>query len=567
MPSPLGRVYDNIRTGQMVVRDAARMREIVSVLARHGFGALVQEMAASDRWIARKLAELRTRRAAVESLPLERRIVHAIQELGPTFVKFGQMLSTRPDLVPAALMNELQTLQDRVPPMPENEVRGVIENELGRPVEELFARFRSQPLASASIAQVHRASLRGAGIPVVVKVQRPGIASRIEADLEIMMWLARAAEAAFPQARLFSPAGMVREFERAILQEIDFTIERSNLERFRENFRSRPRVVFPQPYPSHSARRVLTMDYLEGVKITEIDPEKHDVEEIVRTGLDAVFKMIYEDGFFHGDLHPGNLLVRSDGAVCFLDCGLCGRLSRRQRDVLTDMMLAVTRQDFEGLARILWRVGIHGPDSTRDYGAFEADVAARTERWFAGKKMAEIEFGHMFTDLIQIALEHRIRMPTEFTMVFKAIVTIEGVGKQLQPDLDLISAVRPYARRVLAERYRPRRLLEFGYALVRDLSDMLGSAPQTLESLAVDVRAGRARIPVEVREVESLRRTYDRAQQRYALSLLAAAAALCGTLALDHGTPVALGVPALSAAFYLVAAACGAAFVLETFRR
>ena len=559
MATTIQRAYQNLRTGEAVFRDANRFRQILGVLTRHGFGALVQQLNLDDRWLLKKLLEMRS--GEVERLPLERRILLAIHDLGATFVKLGQILSTRADLLPPALISELKTLQDGVPPMPTGDVREIIRAELGGEVEEFFDDFEPQALASASIAQVHRARLKDRDTQVVVKVQRPNLKPQIEADLEIMGFLARALEASFPEARLYSPAGIVEQFEQAIRKEIDFTHEIEHIERFRRNFAGRDDVHFPSAYAALSTPRVLIIDYIDGIKITSITPDAYAVERVVRTGLDTVLQMIFADGFFHGDLHPGNLLVRRDNVLCVIDFGLCGRLTARQRDLLIDMISGLAQQDFAAVARVFWRVGEHGPESTQHYDAFEADVVECLERQFAGKTIEQIEVSSFFRDLVALALKHRIRMPPDYTMTFKAIITMEGVAKELVPDLDLLADVRPYITNLVAERYSPRRLAQNAYDALRELSDSAGSLPSTARGILEDLHAGRTRVNVEVTRLEELQRTYAAVHRRNMIAVLAATAALCGTLALDYREHTMFGLPALSFWFYSAALAFGGWFL------
>jgi ubiquinone biosynthesis protein len=455
------------------------------------------------------------------------------------------------------MIAELRTLQDRVAPLSFEEVRTVIVEDLSAGPDELFAELSPIPLATASIAQVHRARLPDGG-EVVVKVQRPGLRPQIEADLEIMGFLARALEVNFPEARMFSPAGMVAEFERAIFKELDFGIELQHLERFRQNFKDNDRVRFPEPLRSLSTTRVLTMEYIDGTKITDISAADFDLERVMDTAFEAVLQMIYVDGFFHGDLHPGNVLVRDDGTICFIDVGLCGRLGPRQQDLLIDLLIAVVQQNFENVARLFWRMSLRDKDSTGDYAAFEHDVIECAEGWFAGKTMAQIEFSRVLGDLVALSLRHRIRLPPDYTMTFKAVMTMEGVGKQLRPDLDLLTAARPYAARLIAQRYQPQRLFESGYTAVRDLIEAVGSAPEMTRTILEDFLAGRSMINVESRQLDELRAAYAQVQQRQTIGLLAAAMAVCGTLALDYGEARFIGLPFLSLLFYAIAAALGA---------
>lgn len=551
MAGTIRRVVDNVRAGQTMFRDAARFRQIVSVLARHGFGAFVVRLNLGDVWLLGRIAELR--RQADERLPIERRVLRVIQELGPTFVKLGQILSTRPDVVPLALVAELSTLQDAVPPMGIDDVRAVVREDLGGELDELFAAFDEEPLASASIAQVHRATTRE-GADVVVKVQRPGIRPQIEADLEILAFLARAAEANFDELRTLSPTGIVAEFEKAIMRETDFRQELDNIGRFRRNFADVPGVRFPRTYKELSTARVLTMERVVGTKITRITPDRFDVPGVVQTAIDAVAHMIFEDGFFHGDLHPGNALVGDDGVLYFIDLGLCGRLTRRQRDMIVDLMLALVREDLEGVARIFWRIGIHGPESSSDYEGFAGDVVEVMERWFAGRTMKEIEFAGFLRDVLDGAMRYRLRIPTDYTMTFKALITMEGVAKQLAPGVDIVSAVRPYVVRLASERYSPANLARMGMDAARELSETLSALPEATRSILEDVRAGRTRINVELTQLAELQRAQRRSQGRLGSALLAAACALSGTLALDRGGWLLFGMPAVSFWFYLAAA-------------
>ena len=556
MATALRRAYDSYRTGESLIRDANRLRQIVTVLVKHGFGALLRELHLDERWALKKIFELTA--VVADDTPLERRVVLAIHDLGPTFVKLGQILSTRGDLLPRELIAELETLQDDVPAMAADEVRGIVRAELGRDPDEIFDEFAGEPLASASIAQVHTARLRGTGEEVVIKIQRSHIAEKIEADLEIMRYLAWALERNFPEAALYAPVGIVAQFERAIRKEIDFRNEVENIARFRANFAGVEGVHFPAAFDDLSTGRVLAMERIRGVKLTAMSPDHVDVDGVVRNGIDAVLKMIFEDGFFHGDLHPGNLLVREDGVLCFLDFGLCGRLTPRQRDDLVDMMLALVGKDYAGLARLYWKLGDRAV-GTEGYAEFEADVIECLERRFADKTVGEIEFGAFFRDLIDLALVHRVRMPPDYTMTFKAVITMEGVAKQLVPDLDMLALARPRLAALAARRLDPRRWMQSGYDVVRDLTDAAGDLQQISRAGLSYLKAAEQaahRTPDRERE---WRRAYSSVQRRNRQAALAATSGLCAVLTLDHGGAVLLGIPAGSLLFLAIATVLGLA--------
>lgn len=554
MPTALRRAYDSFRTGESLIRDANRLRQIVTVLVRHGFGAWLSELQLDERWALKKILEL----TAIEpdGTPFERRVVLAIHDLGPTFIKLGQILSTRGDLLPRELIAELETLQDDVPALPAEVVRDIVRAELGRDADELYEDFEAVPLASASIAQVHGARLRDSGERVVVKVQRPDLAEKIEADLEIMRYLAQALERNFPEARFYTPSGIVAQFERAIRKEMDFREEVENINRFRANFAGVEGVHFPAPFEELSTTRVLTMERIEGVKVTALSADDVTVDRVVRNGIDAVLKMIFEDGFFHGDLHPGNLLVRPDGTLCFLDFGLCGRLTPRQRDDLVDMMVALVGRDYPGVARVCWRLGDR-PPAADGYAAFEADLTECLERRFADKKIADIEIGAFFADLIQLSQTHRIAMPPDYTMTFKAVMTMEGVAKQLVPELDMLEAARPRLAELAARRLDPRRLVQSGYDVIRDLSDAAGDLQQISRAALAYLRTAEAGMRGTAARDREWRRGYSAVQRRNRQAALAATSALCGVLVLGRGDALLFGLPAGALLFFVLAAVLG----------
>ncbi|MEW6776347.1 MAG: AarF/ABC1/UbiB kinase family protein [Bdellovibrionota bacterium] len=549
MATAIRKVYDNVVRSRTVVRDANRFRQIVTVLVRHGLGAFVGRLGIREKWMSGVLRRDGEEAAQAHALPLPKRVLRAIQELGPTFVKLGQILSTRPDLVPPEFVEELKTLQDRVPPFPYEQVRQQIQAQLEKPAEEIFERFDQEALASASIAQVHRARLK-TGEEVVVKVQRPGIRAQIEADVEILAFLARQLELNFPETKLFSPLGIVREFEKAITKEIDFRIELDHLERFRRNFEGFEGVRFPAPWKDLTTREVLVMEFMDGIKITGIlGRTEYDQRKVVKIGFALVFKMIYEDGFIHADLHPGNLFVMPDSTLGLIDCGLIGILTPRQKDNLSRLIINLVQQDYRGMCRLLWKMGIHHHPSEY-FETFEADASQIMQKWFSFKNMSEIDFGAFFKDLVDGALRHQIIMPPDYTMTFKAIVTMEGIAKQLCPDVNLIDEARPHVTRMLADRYSPARLAQEFWEEARHVGQSILSLPEKVGQTLDELRQARARVTVEVAETRRALEAYQLASNRLQLAILEAALLLCGTLTLDYPEPRLFGLPGLPVVFY-----------------
>ena len=491
------------------VKDLGRLQTIVGVLAKHGFGEVVTRTG-----LGSLLGTVR-RTESAPRLKTGERIRHVLQDLGPSFIKLGQVASTRPDVVPADILCELAKLQDEVPPAPFEELRPLIEAELGAPLETLFTEFDEVPLASASIGQVHKAQLRTdeGPVPVVVKVQRPGVKEVIELDLDLLYWLAHAIERSIPEARLYQPVKMVREFDRAVSAELDFGLEADHAERFARNFQGKRNVKFPAVHRDASSRRVLTLEFLAGRKVDQACLEGgYDGERISKIAVDAIIQMVFEDGFFHADPHPGNLFVLGDPdapVLGFLDLGLVGHLTPTLRDRTIDLMVAAVREDFRGIADARWAIG--RPTKKVDRQAFEAEVTVLAQKYL-GKSLGEIEVGMLLRDLVDGSRRYGIEVPEGFLMMGKALMTIEGIGKAIHPDLDVFTEVRPYFLRLVQLRYSPEKITQDVLRGVMRLSHAAGEMPLQLQEILEDLRRGA--FSVEVRET-SLRSAADKLGKRF----------------------------------------------------
>ena len=429
------------------VRDAGRLQQVALVLVKHGLGFLVAGI---------QLPGIRASRR-FESTP--ERVVAALQELGPTYIKLGQILSTRSDVIPPAYIAALETLQDGVEPLPFARIDEQLAADIGPGWRELVASVQEEPLATASIAQVHRARLQD-GQEVVLKVQRPGIGPKIRADLNILELLASRAVAEFPEVELFDPHGILSEFEKSILAELDFTAEARNMRRFQQNFRAIPHVVLPEVVEPLSGRRVLCMTFLDGVKIREARAQGFDMRLVGERYLEVAYSMLFDHGFFHGDLHPGNVLVLPGERIGVIDCGMVGRLSGPMKDDLAALLVALDRGDNRTIARLFFDIALK--DARVDYAAFERDAMEVVETHWSGGSIAEMHIGAFLMDLTRRALRHRVLAPPEFTMFFKAVLTTEGLAKAVLPEVDPIAAAQPSVRRLLAERWSQERLLDDG---------------------------------------------------------------------------------------------------------
>lgn len=541
-------LYDSSRTLSVVVKDASRARRIATILARYGFAQLLSRRGAGAEDARRQMLATDDGRPRKD---VADRLVSMLEELGPTFVKFGQILSTRPDLIPARLAGRLQLLQDKVAPVPYADVQKTIFESFGLPPEELYASFDKEPIAAASMAQVHGAVTKD-GRDVVVKVQRRGIRPTIEADLSLLRFFAAQVLDIFPEAAMFDLAGMVAEFEKSLMRELDFDVERQNLERFRANFEDKPRVHVPAVFPALCSRTVLTMERVRGRKLTMID----DVEarrDVASVYLDAAYQMLFEDGFFHGDLHPGNVFLEDDGRLGLIDFGMVGRLSRQNREKIVDVIFAVLNEDLEGVARIWYSLG--RPTARVDYAAFEADVVEVLERHVVGRPMEDWDLGGFFRDLASGAVRHGIRLPADFTMMFKAMVTTEGLARQIVRDVNPIEAARPYIEALIKERYSLDRVKKMAVVEGIRVADLVREMPGAIERLMTRLEAGDLALRMRHEELEPQVTRLVRAGNRASVSIVVAAASLTGALTMGRGPIVAFGMGAVTLGAFAVAVA------------
>jgi ubiquinone biosynthesis protein len=493
-------------------QDVQRLRQIFTVLAKHGYGHIIERLGLRD---SRVLGVIIPTPSARPSSNAER-LRQALEELGPTFVKLGQILSTRPDLIPPTYIDEFSKLQDNVPPFPYEDAANQIKMELGVEVEGVFANFDPNPIASASLAQVHKATLQN-GALVAVKIQRPGIKPLIESDIDLLYLIARLVENSIPELRLYSPRKVVREFERAITRELDFTIEAANAERFRRNFGLNPDLYFPKVYGELSGKKALTMEFIEGVKITDAPLRGYDPRLIARRGLRAVVEMVFRDGFFHADPHPGNIFVMEGGRLAYLDLGLVGRVSEEVRDTMLLLILSIMREDFEEVVRIFYKIGIKEDDV--DMSEFRADVIDICEKHF-GKPLKYIEFGAFIKDILEGAFRHRIRIPLEYALMCKALITMEGVGKKLDPDINIFEESHPYLVEIFKKRYNLNRVSSDLAKSVVTLSRTIQEAPPQLKGILDNLESGRFKIRVEDTGAEKSASTWEKIVNRLILSLI-----------------------------------------------
>ncbi len=484
------------------VQDLKRLREISAVVVRHGFGEL---------WDRAKIWDVLGRREDGRRLSREelratsaRRFRETLAELGPTFIKLGQILSSRPDILPLDFIAELSQLQDSAAPMPVATVFQLIEKGLGRPAQQLFAAIDPEPMASASIAQVHRARLLG-GEEVVVKVQRPGIEEQIRSDTDLLAYLARFLEGVIEETGIYTPTGIVSEFRAAMLLELDFENEACNIEEFAKTHANRPYVVIPRLYRDLSSRTVITMEELKGVKLkTVLDSPSFpgvDRKQLARNVLEASFQQLFTDGLFHGDPHPGNVMVMEGNRIGLLDFGLVGRMSKAMQESIIVLVLAVSLRDPDSVARLLYKVGV--PDQRINLQHFRHEIHDILERYM-GLKLSEVDSGVLMAELVDLAMKYKIKIPKEYAVLSKASATTEGIVRQLDPELDVTQAALPYARQLLYDRYSPGSMSGGFLRLLLQLQGFLQDTPQQLSQILMDLEGGKFTVQVRSDELSRL---------------------------------------------------------------
>uniref|UniRef100_I2Q6B6 Putative unusual protein kinase n=1 Tax=Desulfovibrio sp. U5L TaxID=596152 RepID=I2Q6B6_9BACT len=511
-----------------LARNARRFREVARVLAKYG---LAEFLSATDtRFLRDRVTG--PAGASLAGLRREERLRLALSEIGATGIKLGQILSTRPDLIGPEVAAELALLRDSTPPDPPEVVRRTIAEALGSPPEALFTHFDPEPVASASIGQVHRAWLTD-GTGVVVKVRHAGIEDNVRADLDILMGLAEMAEQGIVELRLYQPLAIAREMRRTILREMDFVREERNLRHFAHNFAGDPRVAFPRTYPGLSARRVLTMESLTGESLADLEAAPPSPEGAERRRLlaqntaDIFLEMIFRDNFFHADPHPGNIVILPGDRLGLLDCGMVGRIDERSRRAMEGALLAVVGGDPAGLTEQVMRLGRLPPGLDRDALGLDVDDFVSD---YASQSLAGFDLGGAFTDLSALVRRHGILLPPSVAHLIKVFVLLEGASKALNPDFSFIEVIRPYAAKIMVRRFSPTELLARLRRSSKDWSALFEAFPGDVSDILRRARDGRL-------DVHLVHKGLDAPVNRLVYGLLTTALFLGSCLIMAHRVP------------------------------
>ncbi len=523
-----------------------RVVEIVSVLVKYGLADWLRAVPLGfvQTWLQSAEGE------KISDVSFERRVRLAMSELGTTFIKLGQMLGTRPDLISPELAEELSHLHTTGPADPIEMVRQTIRDELGNWPAELFAQFDPEPFACGSIAQVHGARLKS-GEDVVVKIQKVGIRQRIEADLSILGGLAELAVKYAPQLKSYDPVGVIRQFRRTILRELDFACERRSLIEFAKNFEDDATVRFPKPHREYSLRRVLTMERLRGVSGADVDALHHthaDLNEFARRGAAMYLEMIFRDSFYHADPHPGNLLLLDGGVVGVLDCGMVGRLDETLHEQIESMLLAVAHADARSLTDAVWNLSSVPPKCSREQ--LESDLMEFVAD-YAGRAIVELDLASALNDLAGIIRRSHIVLPHGLALLLKMLVLLEGTSQRLSPDFSLAEIIEPHVTQSVGRRLSPRRIAKRMGRMVREWDRVLEALPRDLSEALRRMRSGQFRVHLDHHHL-------DPTVNRLVLGILAASLFLGSSLLWSmKAAPLLFGVSVFGALGYAVAIRLG----------
>ncbi len=550
----LGRTYRSIN----------RLREIALVLSRHGFHQLLE--AAGLARLLPLSKRFRGRSGVVGDIPAPVQVRMALEDLGPTFVKFGQMLATRPDLVPPEFAEECKKLQDRVPPFPFAEARRLIEEETRAPLASSFAEVQAEPLAAASIAQVHRARLLD-GTPVVLKVQRPGIDRTVARDLSTLYLLVGLIDRYLPEARPFQLRTVVDEFARVIHRELDFFLEASNTDRFRQSFADVPGIVVPAVHWAFTTKRLLVLEALEGEAagdVAALRAQGIDLGAVARTLTRAFLKQVFEDGLFHGDLHAGNLLVLPGGAVGILDFGAVGYLSEEVQESLGQLFVALIARDYASLADGYVRLG--SVDDSVNLRAFQRDLRELVEPYY-GRSLQDIRVGEILREASQIALRHRVRVPPELVLLARTTLTVEGLARALDPSFVILEEAAPFAKKLLLRRFDPRRQARHLARTGRDLAEFARAFPAQVTRILQKLQEGRLAVDFVHKGYEPMLDEMDRSSNRVSFALIISALIIGSSLIVLSGKgPLVWDFPVFGILGFLLAGVLGFGLAIAILR-
>ncbi|MRR53593.1 MAG: AarF/ABC1/UbiB kinase family protein [Deltaproteobacteria bacterium] len=546
-------------------RSLRRVRQVIGVLIGYGFESLIEHLHFTQ-FMARGARLFRRGGKELAQLSPAERMRLALEELGPSFIKLGQLLSTRSDIIPRSYLEEFSKLQDQVPGFAFSHVRTLIREELGGEIEDIYASFSEEPLAAASIAQVHAATLKS-GDEVVVKIRRPGIVEEVETDIEVLLGLAFLAKRRFPDNCSFDPVELVKEFARSIRCELELSREGRTIERISGYFADEPTVRFPRVYWEVTSPGVLTLECMRGIKVSDLAALERaglDRKLIARRGADVFIRQVLEHGYFHGDPHPGNVFILPGNVICLLDFGMMGRLDSSSREFFVDFLRSLVNKDPDRIISLLLYSG--DISDTLDSRALRRDLSDFIDDFYE-LPFAEMSVGKILGDLITLIAAYRIYFRPDFMMLAKALVTVEGMGRMLDPEFDMVERMRPFVEKAATDRLSMGHIAQEVGGSLQSYYNLARTFPDDIKEILNRLNRNKFKIDLEHRGLEHFIRELDKSGNRLSSSLIIAALLIGSSLIMqtDKG-PHLLGVPILAFLGYTVAGLMGVWLLVGIFR-
>lgn len=554
-----------IRETISVMRDFSRLRAIASILMRYGWTDVANRLGERS-WIGRIGNWMNSEVSSeVLELPPEVRARLALQELGPTFVKLGQVLATRADIFPPNWIAEFAKLQDQVPPVPFDELLPDLEKALGKSPFEVFKDLQVEAIAGASIAQVHVAKLLD-GTPVVLKVRRPNVRESIGADLRLLSHLGRLIESEVEQVKRFQPGKIIGQFSKSLRSELDLAMEGHNTERFRRNFADDENIVFARIHWDYTSESLLVMEYIQGIpgnNLAQARAAGLDLKLLGERGANAVLKMVLIDGFFHADPHPGNVFYLPENRLAMIDCGMVGRLTLERRDEIADLLAALVSRDINALLDILieW-----AGDAPIDETKLATDVDEFIGN-YDNTPLKQVRFSALLNDLTAVMRENHLSVPPDLTMLFKALVTLEGLGRQLDPDFQIVKHLTPFVKNIIVDRYMPSALFKRGRRGIVNLVDAVASLPNDVSQVLHEAARGRLKINFDLKRLDHFGHQLDHSTNRLTIAMIAAALIVGSSIVMTvKGGPTIFGLPAFGFMGFFLAFVIGLMLMISIWR-
>jgi ubiquinone biosynthesis protein len=516
-----------------------RYKEILAILVKYGYKDLLMKINPSEnKDINEVLKDGNTvPPESVQALSGAERFRLLLEFLGTTFIKFGQILSTRNDILPEDYCAELKKLQDKVPPFPDEDAKAIIKEELGKTTDELFQSFSEKPVACASIAQVYKATLPN-GEVVAIKIRRPNIEKKIQSDLAIMEDLSRLLEKYVQEARAIRPTALVKEFGRQLRQETNLLNEAANLERFNIQNQNEPRLKLVKLYRDLTTSHILTMEFVTGTKISDTEKLQSlnlDLKTIAKNGTSIILSQIFDQGFYHGDPHPGNILVQDDGRLCFLDFGAMGKLTKEQRMLLAEALVAVVRRKDDELLRAVLKLSANG-DDIKDAKELGRDISDFVDT-YAYLPLNRIKIDEILNDLIKLLTKHGILLPPEISTLVKVLAMLDGTGLALDPEFQVMEEIKPFAQKLVLQKFDPARLASDMTHTSAELYRLLRDLPDEARSIIKTIKKAEIKLSLSSTNLKQVLRTFDKDANRLSYALIVSALLLASALLLHTHTP------------------------------